>query len=62
MLGRIGLWEIIGILAVIVLLFGSRKLPELARAIGKSVVELKEGLKGKPESNDSTPPDPEHRH
>jgi sec-independent protein translocase protein TatA len=46
MFGKIGPWEIIAILAVILLIFGSTKLPELARAIGKSVVELKEGLKG----------------
>ena len=45
MFGKIGPWEIIAILAVILLIFGSTKLPELAKAIGKSVVELKEGLK-----------------
>ncbi len=53
MLGRIGPWEIIAILAVILLIFGSRKLPELAKAIGKSVVELKEGLKGSSGSDES---------
>ena len=45
MFGKIGPWEIVAILAVILLIFGSSKLPELAKAIGKSVVELKEGLK-----------------
>ncbi len=61
MLGRIGPWEIIAILAVILLIFGSTKLPELAKAVGKSVVELKEGLKGSTGSDESATPktDPE---
>jgi sec-independent protein translocase protein TatA len=56
MLGKIGPWEIIAILAIILLIFGSTKLPELAKAIGKSVVELKEGLKGNSGSDESTSP------
>jgi len=54
---KIGPWEIIAILAVLLLIFGPRKLPELAKSIGKSVTELKDGLKVKPEkesSSDST--------
>ncbi|HJP64684.1 MAG TPA: twin-arginine translocase TatA/TatE family subunit [Actinomycetota bacterium] len=35
-------WIIIG--AVIVLLFGARKLPELARSLGRSSREFKKGL------------------
>lgn len=57
MFGRIGPWEIIAILAIVLLIFGSKKLPELAKAIGKSVVELKEGLKGTSDSDESTTPD-----
>ena len=53
MFGKIGPWEIVAILAVILLIFGSSKLPELAKAIGKSVVELKEGLKGASGSDES---------
>lgn len=57
MFGKIGPWEIIAILAVVLLIFGSKKLPELARAIGKSVVELKDGLKGGSDSDETTAPD-----
>ncbi len=53
MLGRIGPTEIILILALILLIFGAKRLPELARAVGKSVVELKDGLKGESGSDES---------
>ena len=46
MLKQIGTGEIILIVAVLVLFFGSRKLPDLARAIGKSARELRKGLSG----------------
>lgn len=35
--------ELLAILLVIVLLFGARKLPDLARALGKSISEFKKG-------------------
>ena len=45
MFKQIGGGELIIILAVLLLLFGSAKLPELARSIGKSARELRKGLK-----------------
>lgn len=36
--------ELILILAIILLLFGGRKLPELSKSIGESLRELKKGL------------------
>jgi len=41
----LGAGEIILVLAVVILLFGARKLPELARSIGSSARELRKGLK-----------------
>ena len=38
-----GPWQIVLLLVVIVLVFGSKKLPELARALGKAKGELKKG-------------------
>ena len=44
MLRNIGAAEILLVLGIIVLLFGARKLPELARSIGTSARELRKGM------------------
>ncbi|MBR6346307.1 MAG: twin-arginine translocase TatA/TatE family subunit [Bacteroidales bacterium] len=41
----IGTWEIVAIVLVILLLFGGKKIPELARGLGKGVKSFKQGLK-----------------
>ena len=38
-----GPWELIILLFVVLLLFGSRKLPDLARSLGQSLTEFKKG-------------------
>ena len=40
----IGGWEIVAIVAVIVLLFGGKKIPELMKGIGKGVKSFKQGM------------------
>ena len=40
----IGTWEIVAIVAVVVLLFGGKKIPELMKGLGKGVKSFKEGL------------------
>ena len=45
MFGNLGGGEIILILLVILLLFGAKKIPELARGLGKGMSEFKKGLK-----------------
>lgn len=42
---RFGMGELIVILLIILLLFGARKLPEIARALGKSIKEFKKAGK-----------------
>jgi len=45
MLGGIGAQEILLILLIIVLLFGAKKIPEIARGLGRSVSEFKKGVR-----------------
>lgn len=42
----LGPWEIVIIVLAILLLFGGKKLPELARGLGKGLREFKKELKG----------------
>jgi sec-independent protein translocase protein TatA len=39
--GRIGAWEVGLILLIILILFGAKKLPELAKSLGKGLREFK---------------------
>ena len=45
MLGKIGWSEILIILAIILILFGPKRIPELAKAIGQGIQLFKKGLK-----------------
>ncbi len=42
----LGMQELIVIFAVVLIVFGPKKLPELARSLGKGVAELKKALNG----------------
>ncbi|MFG3656264.1 Sec-independent protein translocase subunit TatA [Streptomyces sp. NPDC047706] len=61
MFGRLGAPEIILILVVIILLFGAKKLPDMARSLGKSARILKSEAKAmKDDNKNSAPADPPH--
>ena len=47
-----GLTEILIIAGIIILLFGARKLPELAKGLGSSIKEFKKGLDDKENGQD----------
>lgn len=47
-LAMIGTQELVLLLLVVLLVFGSSKLPALARALGSSVTEFRRGLRSDP--------------
>ncbi len=48
---KLGTWEIVLIIAVILLMFGGKKIPELMRGLGKGMKEFKNAKDGV-ETND----------
>ena len=40
----IGPWEIVALVAIVLLLFGGKKIPELMKGLGKGVKSFKEGM------------------
>jgi sec-independent protein translocase protein TatA len=48
-------WKILIVAVVIIVLFGSRKLPDAARSLGKSMRILKTEVRGLHEDDDDTP-------
>jgi sec-independent protein translocase protein TatA len=51
---RPGPLEIVLIVVALLLLFGAKRIPEIARSIGQALREFKKGLKDA--SSDTTPP------
>jgi sec-independent protein translocase protein TatA len=54
LLGVLGPWQIVLIAAVILLLFGGRKIPELMKGLGKGMKEFKDASKGEDGKNQSS--------
>ena len=46
MIPRLGLPEILVILAIVILIFGANRLPELGRGVGKGIRNFKEWIGG----------------
>ena len=44
-MGNIGIPELLLVLFLVLLIFGAKRLPQIARSIGKSLKEFKTGMK-----------------
>jgi sec-independent protein translocase protein TatA len=53
LLVRVGITELVIVLAIVLLMFGSKKLPELADGMGKAIRNFKKGIQN--EDEDVTP-------
>ena len=47
-------WEIVAILAIVLILFGAKKLPELAKGLGQGIKEFKKSSNDPWEDRDKT--------
>jgi sec-independent protein translocase protein TatA len=54
-MGRIGLPEMIVILAIALLIFGPKRLPDLARGLGQAIRGFKDAIHDGEESTPTTP-------
>lgn len=50
-MGKIGATELLLILAVVLLLFGGKKIPELMKGLGQGIRGFKDGVKGDEEES-----------
>ena len=59
MFGNLGVTEIIIIAVIVILLFGAKKIPELAQGIGKGIKEFKKAAKEIEDAGDKDKKDKE---
>jgi sec-independent protein translocase protein TatA len=60
--GPLSVWEIVIVLAVLLLLFGAKRLPEMGRSLGTGMREFKDAVTGKGGDDERelpAPPPPE---
>jgi len=51
-MGRLGLPELLVILAIIIVIFGANRLPGLGKGIGDAIKNFKDGMKDKDDKDD----------
>lgn len=56
MFGNFGPWELILILAIALIVFGPGKLPEVGKALGKSIGEFRKATNPRAETNEEIGP------
>ena len=58
MLADLSIWHILILVVVITLLFGTKRIPEIGKSIGKGIQEFKRGLADVTSTESSPPPAP----
>ncbi len=65
LLAFLGSWEILGLVVIVILIFGVRKLPELGKGLGQGIrnfrgemQQMQDDTSPKDKSSDSTPIEP----
>jgi sec-independent protein translocase protein TatA len=54
MFGRLGPMELVIILLIVILLFGGKKIPEIAKGLGKGIRDFKSSMAGTPDAEAET--------
>lgn len=60
-MGRVGPLELVLILVALLLLFGARRIPEIARSLGRAISQFRRGMRDSMGDNNDKPDDPEDR-
>jgi sec-independent protein translocase protein TatA len=55
MLGSLGLPELLVIFAIILIVFGAGKLPQLGKGLGEGISNFRDGLKGRDDKKSPAP-------
>jgi len=53
-IGPLGHWELLILLLVVILVFGAKRLPEVAKGLGQSVRAFRSGIKDLDSDDDAT--------
>ncbi len=61
-IGPLGIWELLILLVVILLIFGSRRLPEMARSISRSIREFRNAVREIKDDSDTKTADTTDEH
>ncbi len=59
--GKVGLPELLLILAIVLIFFGGRRIPEVMRGLGEGIRSFKEGMHGPEKSAGSTAAEPKQQ-
>lgn len=52
MLPNVGMGELVVILLIVLILFGAKRLPDVAKGLGKSIKAFKDGMNNPDDDND----------